>query len=212
MTSNSKIIMGIDPGLGSTGVGVVCETGERSYRFLYSNSVLTKSSTALPERLEKIHRLVVECIDTWNPEVISIESIFFARNVRSAVMMAHGRGVAILAAAEKKIELKEYSPLEIKQSVVGKGRASKDQVEQMVKLLLNLKADPKNEHESDALACALCHAFRSAAQKRLVPGKLEAEESGLREGTQKESAFGGLSMTREELLGKMVQRGRRRRR
>lgn len=157
------IIMGIDPGLASTGVGVIESYGEGSWRSLYFCHVITATALSLPHRLDKIHGLVQSTIATYRPQAVSIESIFFAKNVRSAVMMAHGRGAAILAAAHSGVSPQEYSPLEIKQSVVGKGRASKEQVKRMVGILLGMEEPPESDHAADALACALCHAYRSSS-------------------------------------------------
>ena len=113
--------------------------------------------------------------------------------------MSHGRGAALLAASQSDVEIREYSPLEIKQSVVGKGRASKIQVQQMVGILLSMRTLPKTDHESDALACALCHAFRARAAGQLAA----ADEVG--ENDEK-------ALKRKEVLLLASKRGRRRRR
>lgn len=155
-----NIILGVDPGLSSTGIGVIQRTSD-GWKYIHSGDVKTNSSQEMPIRLDKIYTLVKDSIDEYSPDCIAVESIFFAKNVKSAVQMAHGRGVALLAAHQSKIEVHEYSPLEIKQSVVGKGRASKDQVLTMVQLLLNIKKSNMSDHQSDALACALAHAYRS---------------------------------------------------
>jgi crossover junction endodeoxyribonuclease RuvC len=165
MTQSQPInrIMGIDPGLSSTGVGVIdrCDDG---WKLVMSDDVKTNSSQKMPKRLSAIHEMVIRSIRETKPDIVSFESIFFAKNVKSAVQMAHGRGVAILAAHEADIPVVEYSPLEIKQSVVGKGRASKDQVMQMVQLILKLETPPSSDHQADALACALAHGYRSRIQ------------------------------------------------
>ncbi|MCC5875924.1 MAG: crossover junction endodeoxyribonuclease RuvC, partial [Candidatus Sumerlaeia bacterium] len=135
----SAVIMGIDPGLASTGVGVIAPDGDGGWKIVFSAHSTSGPSTPMPDRLEIIHRLVSEAVEAHKPTVVALESIFFARNVKSAVLMAHGRGAAILAISLRGIPLVEYSPLEIKQSVIGKGRGSKEQVKQMVTVLLNLK-------------------------------------------------------------------------
>lgn len=117
----------------------------------------------MQDRLARIHGAVVKALEEFQPAAVAIEEVFFARNVRSAVLMAHGRGAAILAAARPGITLHEYSALEIKQSVVGKGRATKEQVQQMVTVILGLAQAPSVDHETDALAAALCHVFRSGS-------------------------------------------------
>lgn len=163
------IVMGIDPGLASTGVGVIEVLGPQDYRLLHSEFVLTGRGEAIPARLKRIHDLIAGVIERFAPSVVAVESIFFAKNVRSAVLMAHGRGAAVLAASQSGVAVAEYSPLEIKQSVVGKGRATKEQVQRMVEILLNLESAPRSDHETDAIACALCHVFRSAAATRFRP-------------------------------------------
>lgn len=158
-TNPPRRILGIDPGLGSTGVGVIEQTAS-GWRLLASGVVTSAATTPTPARLKKIYKMVQQMIREYTPHCIAVEGIFFAKNVRSAVQMAHGRGVALLAAAELDIPVHEISALEIKQSVVGKGRASKDQVAKMVILLLGLSQAPKTDHESDAIACALAWAYR----------------------------------------------------
>lgn len=152
-------ILGIDPGLGSTGVGIIEESAS-GWVYVESRVVLTNASQEMPKRLLAIYELVQQAIKTYAPTCAVVEGIFFAKNVKSSVQMAHGRGVALLAAAETSIPVYELSPLEIKQSVVGKGRATKEQVSKMVMLLLQLADAPKTDHESDALACAIAWAFR----------------------------------------------------
>lgn len=160
-SSHERIILGIDPGLVSTGLGVIAagDAGSRA-RFLDAASVTTRSSEPTAVRLGRIHREVKKIIERWHPEAVSVEALFFAKNVRSAVALAHARAAAIVAVSESTAELFEYSPLEIKQAVAGYGRAGKDQVQRMTRVLLGMNKEPLNEHIADALACALCHAFR----------------------------------------------------
>ena len=196
------IILGIDPGLGSTGVGVIEEQPGRQWKALFHDDVTTDPRMPLPARLEKINDLVAKTIGEFHPDAAAVESVFFARNVRSVVMMAHGRGVAILAAAQTGLEVFEYSPLEIKQSVVGKGRAGKDQVKQMVMVLLQLAKAPRSDHQSDALACALCHAFRSGAVETRAKLMQQADPES------RDAAY----EQRKALLGLSLKRGAKRRR
>lgn len=184
------IIMGIDPGLASTGVGIIDGETGGPYRAIHSRFVTTSVNTPMPRRLQLIFDLVLDTITRHQPHVVAIESIFFAKNVRSAVMMAHGRGAAILAASQSGIAVEEYSPLEIKQSVVGKGRATKQQVQQMIAVLLAMRRPPKSDHESDALACALCHAFRSRVPKA-TPTAVGGDEA-----TQRRKQILALSLAR----------------
>ena len=194
------IILGIDPGLASTGIGVIEESPKGDLRELHRGFVITKAGAPMPERLRVIHAMVESAIEKYRPNVISMESIFFAKNVRSAVLMAHGRGAAMLAAARSGTPVMEYSPLEIKQSVVGKGRAGKDQVRQMVTMLLNIKDIIGSDHEADALAAAITHAFRRKG--------VGAVRKAAAEATTADAAFD----ERKELLGLAMQRRRGRRR
>ncbi len=193
--------MGVDPGLASTGVGVIEEYAPNKLRFVFSDHIRTSKSEAMPKRLDKIFNLVANTIERYQPGAVAVESIFFAKNVRSAVMMAHGRGAAILAASQSGAPLLEYSPLEIKQSVVGKGRASKDQVQTMVGILLSLETGSMVDHETDALACAICHAYRSRVGS-IIAAKTEHQTS---------SKTRSLRETNKELLAQMVRPKRKRR-
>lgn len=197
-------ILGIDPGLASTGVGVILVTRDNAHRFLHAGYITTSERQPLPDRLSKIHDLIAGAIERHRPDVVAVESVFFARNVRSAVLMAHGRGAALLAAAQSSLPIHEYSPLEIKQSVVGKGRASKEQVQKMITLLLNLPSPPSSDHESDALACALCHSMRSKW--------VEMKEIKLKKNEKSVSAEGSRLEERRELLLRVRKGSRRRRR
>lgn len=170
--------MGIDPGLATTGVGVIESLGDR-WQLVGSGEVRTHSSTPIAERLAEIHGLVGQTIDMHKPDAIAVESVFTARNTRSAILMAHGRGAAILAASLTRTPVHEYSPLEIKQSVVGKGRASKQQVMEMVRILLELEEPPSSDHQADAIACALAHAYRARLTMRSAA--LAARDDGLTE-------------------------------
>ena len=154
------ILMGIDPGLASTGVGVIARRGE-GWRLVHAAEARTSSTQPLAERLLRLHDLVASTIAAHHPEALAVEAVFFAKNVKSAVAMAHGRGAALLAAAQAGVPVHEYSALEIKQSVLGSGRATKLQVMQMVKVLLGLPGLPESDHQADALAAALAHAYRS---------------------------------------------------
>lgn len=148
-------IMGVDPGLGATGFGLI--TINRGGKIVYRGSgVIRASSTfAFPQRIQYLYRCLAEAIKDYDPHLIGVENPFFAKNVRSAMLLGQARGLAILAAAEAGVEVHEYSPLEVKQAVVGYGRAAKEQVQSMICSLLNapknLKADA-----ADALAVAVC--------------------------------------------------------
>lgn len=151
------IVMGIDPGFAITGYGVVKYIGNK-FTVLGYGVVSTKASMAFPERLKTLNNRLEELIVNYQPDAISVEELFFSKNIKTAISVAHGRGVAILSAARSGANIYEYTPLQVKQAVVGYGRAEKTQVQQMVKAILNLKEIPKPDDAADALAIAICHA------------------------------------------------------
>lgn len=150
------IIMGIDPGFAITGYGIVKYEGNKFSPIEYG-AVLTKASTPFAERLLQMDEELNVLINKFKPDAISVEELFFNKNIKTAIMAAHGRGIALVAAARSGAEVFEYTPLQVKQAVVGYGRAEKAQVQQMVKVILNLPAIPKPDDVADALAIAVCH-------------------------------------------------------
>jgi crossover junction endodeoxyribonuclease RuvC len=150
------IIMGIDPGFAITGYGIVKYEGNKFSAIEYG-AVLTKATTPFAERLLQMDGELTAIINRFKPEAISVEELFFNKNIKTAIMAAHGRGIALAAAARSGAEVFEYTPLQVKQAVVGYGRAEKAQVQQMVKVILNLPAIPKPDDVADALAIAVCH-------------------------------------------------------
>jgi len=150
------IIMGIDPGFAITGYGIVKYEGNRFTAIDYG-AITTESSMELSKRLLLLYNGLVDIIDKFRPEAISIEELFFNKNTKTALNVGHGRGVAVLAAAQSGIDVFEYTPLQVKQAVVGYGRAEKVQIQQMVKIILNLYEIPKPDDVADALAVAVCH-------------------------------------------------------
>jgi crossover junction endodeoxyribonuclease RuvC len=165
-------ILGIDPGLACVGWGII-ECPEPSAQTTVFGSLSTSSLDPLPQRLKSIHDALADVIAAHHPEAAAVEGIFFAANVKTAVTMAQGRGAAILSLADARVELFEYSPLQIKQAVVGYGRATKEQVQRMVCRLLGLPSAPTADHAADALAAALCHAA-SLKRRRLIREALDA--------------------------------------
>lgn len=152
-------ILGIDPGSRVTGYGIIDSDGNR--HALVSQGVVRTSSTgSFPERLRVIHRGILEVVDDFRPDQMVVESLFYATNVKSALKLGHVRGVAMLAGVERGLPVHEYTPLEVKQAVVGFGRADKHQVQKMVAVLLALDAAPEPHDAADALAIALCHAHQ----------------------------------------------------
>ncbi len=153
-------IIGIDPGTGILGFGVI-EVSGSTPKFVTAGVVRTPPHTPLDERLEEIYDGLTEIITETKPDVMSIEKLFFARNVTTAMSVSHARGVAMLAGRKAKLSIAEYTPLQIKQTLTGYGKADKKQVQEMVRLQLGLKEVPKPDDAADALAAAITHLMMS---------------------------------------------------
>jgi crossover junction endodeoxyribonuclease RuvC len=149
-------IFGIDPGSDRTGYGCV-ETDGSKHRIVLSGAVSTPALASFPQKLLRIHEQLTAILDECRPECVAIENVFHSVNVRSALKLGHARGVAVLAAVQAGIPVAEYTPAEIKLALVGYGRADKQQVQQMVALVLGLAAPPSPHDAADALAVAICH-------------------------------------------------------
>jgi crossover junction endodeoxyribonuclease RuvC len=152
-------ILGIDPGSESTGYGIIESDGLEHRAVLYG-AIRTRSRQFFPERLLQIYQELTAVLKREKAQVMAIEGVFHAANVKSALKLGHARGVALLVGAEQGLDIYEYSPLEIKSAVVGYGRAEKEQVQTMVRFLLRLPEIPSPNDASDALAVAICHAYR----------------------------------------------------
>ena len=152
-------ILGVDPGSGATGYGIIDTDGSQHKAIIYG-AIKTNAKRPFHERLLKIHEDLSELLLREKADAMAIENVFHAANVQAALKLGHARGVALLVAAQHKLSLHEYSPLEIKSAVVGYGRAEKSQVQSMVRLLLGLAEIPTPDHAADALAVAICHANR----------------------------------------------------
>lgn len=154
------IVLGIDPGLATTGYGVI-RSLNRKLEVINYGCLLTKSGRPLSTRLLTIYQQMKELILTYSPDVVVIEEIFFCKNVKTALQVGHVRGVIMLAAIEANIKIAEYTPLQVKQALTGFGRADKKQIQEMVKIFLKLKTIPKPDDAADALAIAVCHIHSS---------------------------------------------------
>lgn len=150
-------VLGIDPGIAIVGYGIIDVTGNK-YSVIDYGAILTKSDMAFPNRLEKIYRDLDDIIKKYEPDDIAFEELFFNKNVKTAITVGQARGVEVVCAKINNKEIFEYTPLQIKQAVVGYGRAEKKQIQEMVKFMLNLKKIPKPDDVADALAVALTHA------------------------------------------------------
>jgi crossover junction endodeoxyribonuclease RuvC len=161
-------IFGIDPGSERTGYGCVETDGSRHHIVVWG-AISTSAGASFPDKLLLIHRQLSALIHDCRPDCVAIENLFHAVNVRSALKLGHARGVAMLAAVEAGVPVREYTPAEIKRAVVGYGRAEKHQVQHMVKLMLGLPAVPSPHDAADALAVAICHVH---AQAMAAPGRI----------------------------------------
>jgi crossover junction endodeoxyribonuclease RuvC len=166
-------IFGIDPGSERTGYGCV-ESDGRRHVLLACGAVAAPPGDTFPNRLARIHSELSALLTSYRPDCVAIENLFHAANVRSALKLGHARGVAMLAAVEAGCDVVEYTPAEIKRAVVGYGRAEKQQVGQMVKLLLGLGAAPTPHDAADALAVAICHLHS------MKPAGMRDSASGIR--------------------------------
>ncbi len=152
-------ILGVDPGTVCTGYGVI-EYKNNSFKLIKSGTIVPVKNSEIPIRLKEIYRNLILIIQKCSPDEFSIETAFYGRNAQSALKIGQARGISLLAAVNNEIPVKEYSPREVKKAVVGNGAASKEQVQFMVKTLLNCKDKDMKLDESDALAIAICHGLK----------------------------------------------------
>ena len=151
------IILVIEPGLATVGYGVIEKFGNNSTKVIDYGIVSTSKNDTLPTRLKQIYASISALIEKYKPDAVAMEELFFQNNQKTAIAVAEARGVSLLACIHNLDNLYEYTPLQIKQALTGQGRAEKQQVQYMVKAILNLKAIPKPDDAADALAVALCH-------------------------------------------------------
>lgn len=163
------IILGIDPGYAIVGYGVVDYNGNK-FKTLDYGAITTEARTPFSTRIKQIYDSIMFLCEKHTPEAISIEKLFFNSNTTTAVDVCQARGVILLAAEQNNVDIFEYTPLQVKQGVVGYGRAEKKQVQEMTKLILNLDKIPKPDDTADALAMAICHGHCSGS----IMGKLHA--------------------------------------
>ncbi len=152
------IILGFDPGLATLGYGVIKKEERKKAEMIDYGIISTPKEENLAVRLCLLEKGIKQVIDTFRPDEIAVEELFFAKNVKTGIAVAHARGVLLLTVNKECGRLFEYTPLQIKQALTGYGRADKNQIQQMVKTFLNLKSIPRPDDAADALAVALCHA------------------------------------------------------
>jgi crossover junction endodeoxyribonuclease RuvC len=162
------ITLGIDPGTATLGYGVIA--GDTAPRPIDYGTIETASDAPMAERLRDIYQGMNELLDRFAPTVVAVEQLFFARNVTNALTVGQARGVVLLAAAQHGIPVTEYTPMQVKQAVVGYGGADKQQMQEMVRIILNLRSRPKPDDAADALAIALCHAQSAPFLARTAEG------------------------------------------
>jgi crossover junction endodeoxyribonuclease RuvC len=156
------LVLGIDPGMAITGYGLLQE--ERGNLALVAyGTITTPAGRPLAERLRTIYHALGDLIARYQPDAVAVEELFFARNAKTAMIVGHARGVMLLAGAEADLPLFEYTPLQVKQAVAGYGSADKHQVQEMVRLLLNMDHQPQPDDAADALAVAICHLHSARA-------------------------------------------------
>lgn len=150
------IVLGVDPGAGTTGYGVVARSGG-AVSLVECGVIRTDPNTALPRRLKEIFDGISDVLARHKVDVVAVEGVFYGKNARTTVILGHARGAVLLAATMRELEVAEYSPAEIKNAITGTGRATKEQVQFMVQRLLRLKEPPRPNDAADGVAVALCH-------------------------------------------------------
>lgn len=200
------IILGIDPGLADLGYGVIEEAAApgrgRTLRHLAHGVIRTRAGEPTAKRLDQIYRGLSEVIERWKPDAAAVEELFFAANMKTAIAVAQARGAAILATALAGIPLGEYSPPQIKLAIAGTGRASKRQVQMMVKAVLAMPEMPEPDHAADGLAAAICHAHmaKSPITKARRASRAAAAGGGAEEESNPNKAL--LAMARGKRRGR----------
>ena len=165
-TGKEHTILGIDPGTATMGWGVVRQEWSR-LRYVQHGAITTPSNWTMPRRLGRLFDGVTQIVEGYRPDTVAVEELFFNTNVTTAITVGQARGVALLAAYRAGLEVAEYTPLQVKQTITSYGRADKRQVQEMVRALLNLRDIPRPDDAADGLAIAITHAFSSR-----IPGKV----------------------------------------
>jgi crossover junction endodeoxyribonuclease RuvC len=169
-------VIGIDPGVAIVGFGVVDYLAHQLRPIQYG-CITTEANEDPALRLQQIFHTSIKLIDDYKPDVMAIEKLFFNRNVTTALAVGQARGVLLLAAMERGLSIAEYTPLQVKQAIVGYGKAEKKQVQEMVRMFLKLKETPRPDDAADALAIAICHAHSATINNRLTDKRNEGSKS-----------------------------------
>jgi len=150
------IILGLDPGTATTGYGIVKKGKSKKFTVVDYGCILTKPTSSAGDRLKKIHNELNQLIKKYKPELISVENIYFFKNLKTAMPVSQAKGVILLTAAKRNIPVCEVTPLQVKMVIVGYGRAEKKQTQRMIEIILNLKKPIKSDDAADALGVAIC--------------------------------------------------------
>lgn len=159
-------VLGIDPGIAIVGFGFIDKHGSKVTPVQYG-CIQTEAHTPEEERLLHVYEAMVQLIDKYKPEAVAFEKLFFNRNVTTAMSVSQARGVLVLAAAQKGLPIAEYTPMQVKQAIVGYGKAEKRQVQEMTRMFLKLQAIPKPDDVADALSVAICHAHSCTLNSKI---------------------------------------------
>ena len=159
-------ILGVDPGFAITGYSIIDYIGNK-FKLIDSGAVTTPAKMSFPLRLSKIYTDLGEIIDKYKPEAVAVEELFFNNNVKTAINVAQARGIILVVGCQKQVPTFEYTPLQVKQAVVGYGRADKIQVQKMVKTILKVDKLPKLDDITDSMAMAICHAHSAKFSEKL---------------------------------------------
>lgn len=168
------LVLGIDPGLATTGYGLVEGDGQTLEAVAYG-VLRTPAKTPIAERLVILHDALSALLDRYRPDVVAMEELFFSTNARTAMTVGEARGVLLLTAAQAGLAICEYTPLQIKQAVTGYGQAEKQQMQEMVRLLLSLPEIPRPDDAADGLAVSICHHHSSRLSQLVAQARQEAE-------------------------------------
>ena len=166
------IILGIDPGIATLGYGVIEKDDRGNFRAVDYGVVVTPKEESLPVRLAMLEEGVKKVLDTFHPDEVAMEELFFSKNITTGIAVAHARGVALLTCVKECGKLYEYTPMQIKQALTGYGRADKHQIQSVVTSMLRLQSVPKPDDAADALAIALCHGFSSRFGELFAVGNM----------------------------------------
>jgi len=166
------IVLGVDPGTAATGYGIIAREGGH-LRAIDYGCIETSAELPLPERLLRIHEAIDDLVELHRPDLVGVERIFFSRNAQTAFAVGQARGVVLLAAARRRVEVRDATPNEVKSAIAGYGAADKEQVQRMVALVLGLPEPPAPDDAADALAVAICVANRERASDTLRSGALD---------------------------------------